>query len=47
MLVEHDMKLVMSISTRVVVLNFGKRLAEGLPEDVRTEPEVIRAYLGQ
>ena len=47
LLVEHDMKLVMSISARVVVLNFGRRIAAGSPEQVRQEPEVIRAYLGQ
>jgi len=45
-LVEHDMSIVMSISKRVVVLNFGEKLAEGLPEDVRNNPEVVRAYLG-
>ncbi|HOK06287.1 MAG TPA: ABC transporter ATP-binding protein [Syntrophales bacterium] len=45
-LVEHDMSIVMSISTRVVVLNFGQKLAEGVPEDIINDPEVIRAYLG-
>ncbi|PKN33532.1 MAG: ABC transporter ATP-binding protein [Deltaproteobacteria bacterium HGW-Deltaproteobacteria-19] len=45
-LVEHDMSIVMSISDRVVVLNFGEQLAEGTPEEIRNHPEVIRAYLG-
>lgn len=45
-LVEHDMAIVMSISHRITVLNFGEKLAEGLPEDIRNNPEVIRAYLG-
>jgi branched-chain amino acid transport system ATP-binding protein len=45
-LVEHDMSIVMSISKRIMVLNFGEKLAEGAPEDVRNHPEVIKAYLG-
>ncbi len=45
-LVEHDMSIVMSISQRIMVLNFGEKLAEGAPEAVRNHPEVIKAYLG-
>ena len=46
-LVEHDMSIVMSISQRIMVLNFGEKLAEGTPEAVRNHPEVIKAYLGE
>ena len=45
-LVEHDMSVVMSISKRIVVLDFGKKITEGPPEAVQNHPEVIRAYLG-
>jgi branched-chain amino acid transport system ATP-binding protein len=45
-LVEHDMSIVMSISKRVIVLDFGKKITEGPPEFVQKHPEVIKAYLG-
>jgi branched-chain amino acid transport system ATP-binding protein len=45
-LVEHDMKLVMNLSDHVLVLDYGKKLAEGTAEEVRRNPEVIAAYLG-
>ena len=47
LLIEHDMKLVMGISDRIYVVNQGTPLANGTPEEVRNNPDVIRAYLGE
>ena len=45
-LIEHDMGVVMDISDRVVVLDYGRKIGDGVPDEVRTNPEVISAYLG-
>jgi branched-chain amino acid transport system ATP-binding protein len=47
LLVEHDMKLVMAVSDRIIVLDHGQRIADGTPEEVRQNQEVIAAYLGE
>ncbi|MEN9559314.1 MAG: hypothetical protein RLZZ502_525 [Pseudomonadota bacterium] len=46
-LIEHDMGVVMDISDRVVVLDYGKKIGDGSPDEVRNNPDVIKAYLGQ
>jgi branched-chain amino acid transport system ATP-binding protein len=45
-LIEHDMSVVMDISDRVVVLDYGQKIGDGTPDEVRANPDVISAYLG-
>ena len=47
LLIEHDMRVVMGISDHIVVLDYGRKISDGTPEAVRTDPAVIRAYLGE